>query len=228
MRLLLHLFLFGLCGLAPAAAQQTVFNVPSADVLERGKVYTELDLTFRPHAFLFTATPRLVVGVGHNVEAGLNLSGPAYPDDLAIVLAPTVKWKAVEDARRGWALLLGDSVFVPAHRGAYRLGNYLYASVSKKWSNGTRLGLGAFHYSPGVVAGAQRAGGQFTFEQPLTTRLQFAAEWSTGSHTNGYFNPGFILRVSPKFTFYAAYQVGNRGVTQGNHNLLFELGLNLD
>lgn len=88
--------------------------------------------------------------------------------------------------------------------------------------------MGAFHATSGVVAPGQRAGGQFTFEQPLTSRLHLAAEWTTGSHANGYFNPGIILRVTPRFTFCAAYQIANRGVTQGSHNLLLELGLNLN
>ena len=39
-----------LCGVFSAAnAQQTIFNVPSADVLDKGKVYGELDVTFKPN-----------------------------------------------------------------------------------------------------------------------------------------------------------------------------------
>lgn len=91
-----------------------------------------MDLTFRPHDFLFTATPRLVVGVGHRLEAGVNFSGPAYPDDLPLVVAPTLKWKVMANEPRGWALLLGDNLFIPVHRRTCRLGNYLYVSVSKQ------------------------------------------------------------------------------------------------
>lgn len=48
-------------------AQQTIFNVPSTDVLDRDKVYAELDVSFKPtdsaavDAFS-SFVPRLVVG----------------------------------------------------------------------------------------------------------------------------------------------------------------------
>ena len=45
-RLMFYLLLFWVLPLA-SFGQQTVFDVPSADVLDRGKVYGELDLTFR-------------------------------------------------------------------------------------------------------------------------------------------------------------------------------------
>ena len=36
-------------------AQETVFNVPSGDTLDRGKVYGELDVTYRPSDGRFCA-----------------------------------------------------------------------------------------------------------------------------------------------------------------------------
>jgi hypothetical protein len=43
-----------------------------ADILDKGKVYGELDGTLRPVDFLATFTPRVVVGIGHGIEAGVN------------------------------------------------------------------------------------------------------------------------------------------------------------
>jgi hypothetical protein len=60
--LALLLAAFPVCGVY---GQQTVFDVPSADVLDKGKVYGELDGTVRPVDPLATLTPRVVVGVGH-------------------------------------------------------------------------------------------------------------------------------------------------------------------
>ncbi len=41
-------FLFFILAFAVVAnAQQTIFNVPSPDILDKGKVYFELDATFR-------------------------------------------------------------------------------------------------------------------------------------------------------------------------------------
>jgi len=54
-------------------AQQTIFNVPSTDVLDKGKVYAELDASLKPtdgsDVVKFSSfVPRVVVGVGSNVE----------------------------------------------------------------------------------------------------------------------------------------------------------------
>ena len=78
------------------------------------------------------------------------------------------------------------------------------------------------------MATANRAGGQFTLEQQMNKRLTLAAEWYTGNHAAGYVNPGAIIKVTAKLTAYAAYQIGNAGVTSGNHQFLWELGYNFN
>ena len=78
------------------------------------------------------------------------------------------------------------------------------------------------------MAIANRAGGQFTFEQRVSNRLTLAAEWYTGNQAVGYVNPGAIVKITPKLTLYAAYQIGNAGVTMGNHQFLWEIGYNFN
>jgi CheY-like chemotaxis protein len=51
-----------------AYGQETVFEVPSVDILDKGKIYGELDGTFRFSDSLATFTPRVVVGIGAHVE----------------------------------------------------------------------------------------------------------------------------------------------------------------
>src|SRR5687768_15711756 len=76
--------LFVTCG--ELRAQQTIFNVPSSDVLGKGKVYAELDLPFKVNDDPANAVrrfssfvPRIVVGTGGGVEVGLNLTGNTNP-----------------------------------------------------------------------------------------------------------------------------------------------------
>ena len=60
-----------------SVAQETVFNVPSGDVLDRGKVYTEFDFSYRPDDALKTYTPRVVVGLGKRFEsASMSMESP--------------------------------------------------------------------------------------------------------------------------------------------------------
>jgi len=60
---------------AGALAQETIFNVPSGDILDKGKIYGEFDSAYLWDDRIGTYTPRVVVGIGHQLEIGLNLNG---------------------------------------------------------------------------------------------------------------------------------------------------------
>ncbi len=211
-----------------AYGQETVFDVPSADILDRGKVYGELDGTIRPVDAAATFTPRVVVGIGHQVEVGINFNGMEAPTTGQLDISPTVKWKVRNGKDTGWSFYVGDDIFFPVRERSYSVGNYGYASFSKEWKHGTRIGLGAYDFTKNVVAKANRAGGQFTLEQQVNKRLTLAAEWYTGKQAAGYVNPGAFIKLTSRLTLYTAYQMGNSGVNSGNHQFLWELGYNFN
>jgi hypothetical protein len=211
-----------------AYGQETVFNVPSADVLDAGKVYGELDGTVRVTDPFATFTPRVVVGIGHGIEVGANFDGLSAPMLGELEISPTVKWRVWKDETSGWCLYVGDDVFFPVRQRTYNAGNYTYATLAKQWKHGTRVGIGGYDFTRYVVANANRAGGQFTFEQRLNDRWTLAAEWYTGKQAVGYVNAGGIVKLTPKLSLYAVYQMGNSGVRTGNHMFLWELGYNFN
>ena len=219
-----------LAGLPACSAygQETVFDVPSADILDKGKVYGELDGTLRPVDFLATFTPRVVVGVGHGIEVGMNFDGLSTPTSNQLEISPTLKWRLWKDQNAGLSFYIGDDVFFPVRMRSFNAGNYVYAFFAKEWKHGTRIGFGGYDFTRHIVSNANRAGGQFTFEQIVNKRLTLAAEWYTGNNSTGYVNAGAIVKLSSKLTLYAAYQVGNAGVTTGNHQFLWELGYNFN
>ena len=222
---LLTVFLHAL----PAAAQETVFNVPSGDVLDRGKAYFEFDATYMPSTAVSSLTPRIVVGVGHRIEAGLNVDGISTPGVVQTTLAPTIQWKAYDGGNNGWALLLGDDFFIPVQNRAYSAGNYSYAEVTKTWSRThTRATLGGYVFTAHVVAPGNQGGGQFAIEQPAGKHLTFAADWYTGNQALGYVTPGVIWKVTSQLTLYGTYQIGNHGAASGNRQMLLELGWNFN
>ncbi|HEY0761410.1 MAG TPA: hypothetical protein VGD61_03480 [Pyrinomonadaceae bacterium] len=213
-------------------AQQTIFNVPSTDVLGRGKVYAELDASVKPVdgsdvAKFSSFVPRLVIGAGNNVEFGLNLTGNIQPGLDSTTLVPAIKWKPFQ-RESGWAVVVGDHLFIPVRNRGYNAGNYVYAEFSKTFKQGTRITFGGFDFTRDVVAPANRAGGQFGFEQPLNNKFTFAADWFTGKHSAGYFTPGIIFKAGPRVTGYAGYSIGNQNASGGNHFLLLELGYNFN
>jgi len=211
-----------------AYAQETIFDVPSADILDKGKVYGELDGTIRPVNPIETLTPRVVVGIGHQIEIGVNFDGLTTPVTGELDLSPTIKWRLWKLGTTGWSLYVGDDLFFPVRQRTYNAGNYSYAFFAKEWKHGTRIGIGGYDFTKNVVAAANRAGGQFTLEQKVSSRITLAAEWYTGNNATGYVNPGAVIKISSKLTGYAAYQIGNAGVTKGNHQFLWELGYNFN
>jgi hypothetical protein len=211
-----------------ACAQETVFDVPSADILDKGKVYGELDGTARPVNPVATFTPRVMVGVGSNIEAGVNFDGPSTDTPFEQIISPTIKWRPWKNETSGWSFFLGDDLLFPATHRTYDAGNYAYAFFSKTWKNGTRLDLGGYDFTANVVANANRAGGQFSLERQISKRITLAVEWYTGSHASGYVNPGAIFKLASKLTLYTAYQIGNSGVSSGNHQFLWEIGHNFN
>lgn len=215
-------------------AQQTIFNVPTSDVLDPGKVYAELDISAKPNNSeavprFSSFVPRLVVGAGGRVEVGLSVTGNVQPGLDATTLVPAVKWKVYDGKRNGWAVALGDNLFIPVRNKSYDLGTYAYVMAQKTFKTNTRVGFGDYFFSKNVVApDANRAGGQFTFEQPVTKRLNINADWFTGKHSNGLFTSGVAYKLTNTLTGVAAYSVGNANASKGNHFFYFELGYNLN
>ena len=133
-----------------ARAQQTIFNVPSSDVLPKAKVYGELDVTWKPNdkannvvQSFSSFVPRIVVGAGGNVEVGLNVAGNIQPGPDMTTLSPVIKWRVYNGKDNGWLFVVGDHLFIPVRNKTYDAGNYVYAQISKSFNGGrTRLTAG--------------------------------------------------------------------------------------
>jgi len=222
-----------LCGgVTVARAQQTVFNVPTTDVLEKGKVYFELDISAKPNDSdavrkFSSFVPRVVAGASGNIEIGLNIFGNIQPGPDSTTLVPAFKWRVYNGGDNGWAIVVGSHAFIPVHNKTYALGNYTYTMVQKTFKTKTRVGFGSGFFTKDVVApNAVRGVGQFTLEHPVTNKFTVASDWFTGKHANGYWTTGGIYKLTKKLTGYAAYSVGNANASKGNHYFLFEVGYN--
>ncbi len=212
-------------------AQQTVFNVPTADVLDKGKVYVELDAGFKVNnqaalRKFSSFVPRVVVGAGGNVEVGLNVTGNINPGADSTTLVPAVKYRFFQNEKKDISLFAGTNFYIPVRNRAYNIGTYSYVAIAKT-INKTRLTAGSFVASRNVFAAkAIRGGGQFAIEQTINDKFSLAADWFTGRHANGYFTPGVIYKPHGRVTTYLSYSIGNADAAKGNHYFLFELGYN--
>lgn len=206
------------------AAQSTIFNVPSTDVQSPGKVYLEGDFimhyaSYRDGGFQ-TYGPRVVVGLPGKTEVGVNLyytrARPGEPIDIQ----PNFKWQFYENERLGLAFAGGVVVSTPITRRSQ--GNtyaQVYAVGSKSFpgSYGPRVTFGGYRLVGSFEEGTDKTGVILGLEQPITRKISFVTDWSSGNNDYGYVIAGTGITLSPKSTFYAGYNFGNHG--RGNNSL---------
>jgi hypothetical protein len=216
-----------------AFAQQTIVNVPSSDVLGKKESYLEFDSTFKFEKDsnnslnrFSSFVPRIVAGVGKNIEIGLNVTGNIQPGSDTTIFMPVIKAKFFE--KKGWSIVGGDHLYVPVRNRSYNVGNYVYMQFSKSFKTNTRLTFGGYHTSKNVFAPkAQRAGGQFGFEQTVNSKFSVGADWITGKHSAGYLTPVFTIKPVSRTSVYLGYSFGNSGIKTGNHFFYAAVGFTL-
>ncbi|HEY2797397.1 MAG TPA: hypothetical protein VGK26_05860 [Thermoanaerobaculia bacterium] len=206
----------------PARAQQTIFNVPSGDVLDKGKTYLELDVLGRPQdpSFGFF-TMRGVYGFGWNIEAGANFGGFAASGRSVPVATVDIKWQPWHSDK----LAFTTGAFGLFYLRGSRDGNpaaLWYGEASYKLPTNTRLSAGGYWASSGYAASDPQAGALLGFEQRVNDHLNLIADWLSGNNSLGYFTPGVSVPLG-NWTIYAGYSIKN-GDSRGNA-ILFELGI---
>ena len=212
---------------APSAmAQSTIFNIPSTDTVSPKKVYFEFD--WLPQApgpeeggSITLYNPRIVIGLPHDVEVGLNF--PIFhlgdPDSATnSYIQPNIKWKFFNNDDKGVAIAAGVVVNIPLNNtDGQATWSYIYGNISKKWKDGPRVTFGPY----GVLANADEASGPVSFvgtrggvlvgyEQPLgKSPVSFVADWFSGKNTIGYFTPGVSIALPHSGLLNIGYSIGN-------------------
>jgi len=214
----------------PMLGQQTIFNVPSADVLDCGKVYAETDELFRPTEPRFSSTTvRGVAGILPGIEGGVNFGGLVSPGPIVPTATLAVKIQplrvgdfAVTAGGFGLFYLRGSRDGDPAGLG-YGMLTYRVPTLR------TRVSAGGWYASAGYVhpvdrpLGSSSGGALASLEQPIRAvdGLAVAADWWSGENSIGYLSAGLVYGVG-QWTAYAAYSIKN-GDSDGNAGLI-ELG----
>lgn len=213
-------------GMSIALAQQTIFNVPSADVTPPRKVYLETESQFRPWTpgRYWLGTQYAAVGIGHNTELDatlLNVSSPASGNAaLGIGFKTAIPLFKKRLPRREFKLVLGE--MLPISLQGNGVGNWSYATFSGRIPKlNTRL-------TAGVSTGTRQIFGQNTVnfiagvEHPVTERFTIIADWFSGNHSSGYFIPGFSYLLPKNAYLFVGYQIPNSPKV-GRSGLVIEL-----
>jgi len=214
------------------AAQSTLFNIPSTDVVAKKKVYLEFDfishLEDHNNGGFQTYVPRAVVGVGKRTEVGLNAAFvDALAPDQPVELQPNVKYQLYQGEGNGITVATGGILYLPvSHRTGTDTFGMIYTVVSKqvKASHGPRFTGGAYGLV-GRASGFGNSGGAIVgYEQPLLPgKVSFVTDWLSGKNRFGYVTPGLAITVSKTSLLYAGYSVGNQG--RKNNGLFVYYGI---
>jgi len=193
---------------APAVAQQTLFNVPSADVLAAGNLYLEEDNLWRPgrREETFFAL-RAVVGVGSAIEAGVNLGGLVAEGRSVPAAILAVKWQSLHNKLWSFTTGVHGQFFLRGSADGSPSG-HAYAHTAWTPLDGTRVTAGIWYASSGYADTGVTKGVLAGFEQHLGSTLVVQADWFSGKNSLGYFTPGFAWTIG-EWVVYAGYSFKN-------------------
>lgn len=199
-------------------AQSTLFNIPSTDVVPTKKVYVEFDFLSHLESYgnggFQAYIPRTVVGVGKKLEVGMNVAFTKSATPNSVEIQPNIKYQAYSNEKKGVAVSTGAILYAPVTR---RAGTntfaMVYSNVSKqvKGKYGPRLTGGGYGLVNRVTGAGERGGAMIGYEQSLSSKVKFVADWFSGKNRFGYGTPGFAITTSPTSALYIGYSIGNSG-----------------
>jgi len=222
--LLVSPFLVGSSLQRTATAQSSIMNVPSTDVVATKNIYLEMDFSSnhvwqRDENRFHNYVARAVVGLGHNLEAGVNLSYTRVPGGgEPVEVQPNIKWQFYRSEERETAAAVGCILFTPVTNwsGTNTLGQcYLVGSKKLKGRLAPRFTGGIYVLVNARDDERTEIGALVGYEQPLSKKISFIVDWSSGDNRLGYVSLAFYFATSSNGGLSIGYTIANHG--KGNN-----------
>ena len=199
-------------------AQQTIFNVPSADVTEKGMIFFQHESQFSNEFASFTHYG--AYGIGKYTELDLTLfqvgTHPGNNENLGIGFKTSLPLHEKSETKLTFGHL------IPASLRGNGVGGYTYSHLS------TRLSKTKTRITSGFLVGTSTLFGRDFIcyiggiEQPITKKLSLIMDYHSGKHPYGFLISGFSYAFNPLLTLYAGYQIHNNKAN-GNNGFVIEL-----
>lgn len=224
------LALLCICG-PKAFGQSTLINAPSTEVVSPKQVYFEMDFITnyaweRDNSYQ-TYIPRAVVGVGKNVEVGVNVSFTRQSGvDHPIEFQPNAKWQFFNNEEKGLAGAVGCIWYMPAtHRTGTDTFGQCYTTFSKQFSGSyaPRFTGGAYVLIGSGPDQSSKAGAIVAYEQPFSKNTGLIIDWFSGRNRFGYVSPGLYVTMPGNGSLSGGYAISNYG--RGNNYLFAYYGM---
>ena len=228
-KILLFIIFFSNFSVIRGFAQQTIFNVPSADVTPQGHVFLQQEAQFNgsnPGAF-FNGTTYSAIGIGHNTEIDatlFNVGAPATQNmTIGVGFKSAIPIAGLKDKfpEREFKLTIGSDILFGLEGNG--IGNWTYAHLSARVPKvNTRLTAG-LSYGTRQVFGQQTTAFIAGVEQPITKKFSLIGDWYSGNeHFAGYLITGFSYAFPNNTTLYCGYQIPNSPQV-GNNGFVIEM-----
>ena len=190
-----------------AFAQQTIFNVPSADVTEKGMIFLQHESQFSNKFGLHTEYGAF--GIGKNAEIDVTLFGVGTRNVRNEVLGIGFKKFILLHEKSETKLTFGS--LVPVSLRGNGVGGYFYSHLSTRLPKiKTRITSGVF-VGTTTLFGRDFVSNISGIEQPVTKRLSLVMDWYSGKHSNGFLIPGFSYDLGRQTVLWTGFQIPNNG-----------------
>lgn len=214
--------LFVVAGSEAVAAQTTLFNIPTAETLQKGSWGIEADFITKPVPYreggYQTYGYRVAYGLNNMTELGSNFYY-TYDGDKATAQAEfSVKQNVYRNEKYGVSVAGGAIAFVPLRStNGDRTAVMVYGVASKSINplNGLTVTGGAYHIFGGSKNFGDKTGAILGLNQPIVKRVSFVADWFSGSNRVGYASAGLNFAVTKRQYLTTGYSFGNSG--RGNN-----------
>ncbi len=205
-----------------AYSQQTLFNVPSADVTQKGKIFVQHETQFSNKFFVNTEYGAL--GIGKNTEIDVTLGGVGT-DNVANELLG-VGFKSFiplnKELYKKYETKLTFGTLIQTSLRGNGVGNWTYSHASARLPKLKTRISGGVNVLTTTFAGRDVFGFIGGIEQPITKRFGLQMDWFSGKHANGFLIPGFYY-IGPKdVTLWAGYQIHNNKAN-GDNGFVIEI-----
>ena len=188
-----------------AFAQQTIFNVPSADVTEKGHLFLEPEAQFSDKFGLFTGY--VAYGIGRHTALNLTVTGVGthnVRDELLCLGSKTYATLHKESETKFTAGYL-----IPISLRGNGVGGYVYSHLSTRLPKiKTRITSGVL-VATTVIFGRDVVAYIGGIEQPITEKLNLILDYTSGNHPNGLLISGFSYKLPSDIILVSGYQIPN-------------------
>ena len=199
-------------------AQQTIFNVPSADLTEKGMVFFQHQSSFSGNFASFDNN--FVLGVGKHTEFDVTLFDVGTKSVRNEELA--VGFKTVLPLHEKSQTKFTFGHLIPVSLRGNGVGGYSYSHLSTvlpkiktRLTSGVAIGTTTLFDRDFIcyIAG---------IEQPVTKKFSLVFDWYSGKHSNGFLIPGFYYSFTPKFILSSGFRIRNNK-ENGSNGFIVEL-----